>query len=803
MTFRTLAAGSLILLLAFQGTSGAQVPAAPPRPNLQPGDRLEVYDGGVIKEVEFVEFTVVGLIKVRFEDDSQKAFRSNLVRLHKSTKLRPPGEKPAEKPSEPISVDPMPAALPEGVTGKRTWTDATGQFKIPADFVRLKDGLVELKREDGKVLSLPLEKLGPADQEIAKLMALAATTNAPKVAAPDVNPFEVDVSDGPLVKPSVTAANNPSSPNAAAADNAAPISLPDGPPLKADFDAKRSVVEKLYRGSARTITSFPATNWSARPDPSPYVAKSFHFGPGLFPSSRQELLRKFSIDPVHHWAWLTIHNQSGKPEVEKYRLERIDLQTGTALRPLSVPHKMEILSFNPSGREFVALQFEEVGHSSRILQVWEIAPTGLKLRKTIMPFDKQQGFDSSPTSDGYGTSEAHYVNENHLLVRSSEGNINLVDLRNLNVVYMLAGGTGFAMSPGRKYFAIAHWRDGVHVFDALSGQCMGQPAGIDLKMAPNYLIFSPDGAQIAGAQVYGSRYGSVSTGSFWTWKVSSGQINKSWHGVELPNANRRYIGFGGQNHLILNGTHAFSMDDGMFTCQFELSCNVGGGQGETVEYTHQCSAAGRDWYSVEKNTRREIYQKGVAGLALPGESVVQAFRKVDLNELLVIKPNARIRTSLELNTSVTQMAKMKTALATQFSANGWQLVGDNDECDFVLHGSIENGETKEHVYQTEGAGGQVHRANVTWLKGRLKLTKVGTDEVLWQEFAHWGPKQTVRLKLLQTIDDATQVVPDFRFFELPHIPARFVKYPKGLDAALVVGMEIDGGLGPPRGKRDY
>lgn len=61
----------------------------------------------------------------------------------------------------------------------RTWTDTTGKFKVEAAFVKLENGKVELKRKDnGKTLSLPIEKLSKADAEHARKLASEAAKPA-------------------------------------------------------------------------------------------------------------------------------------------------------------------------------------------------------------------------------------------------------------------------------------------------------------------------------------------------------------------------------------------------------------------------------------------------------------------------------------------------------------------------------------------------------------------------------------------------------------------------------------------------
>ena len=55
----------------------------------------------------------------------------------------------------------------------RTWHAAAGNFKVRATFVSLDSDTVTLKRADGRVIHVPLEKLSKADREYAKQQAKA------------------------------------------------------------------------------------------------------------------------------------------------------------------------------------------------------------------------------------------------------------------------------------------------------------------------------------------------------------------------------------------------------------------------------------------------------------------------------------------------------------------------------------------------------------------------------------------------------------------------------------------------------
>lgn len=69
------------------------------------------------------------------------------------------------------------------IAAAREWTDNSGQHSIEAELVDHKDGIVQLKRSDGKVISLPFEKLSETDQ--AFLIA-----ESKDKASPEKNGFE-------------------------------------------------------------------------------------------------------------------------------------------------------------------------------------------------------------------------------------------------------------------------------------------------------------------------------------------------------------------------------------------------------------------------------------------------------------------------------------------------------------------------------------------------------------------------------------------------------------------------------------
>lgn len=81
----------------------------------------------------------------------------------------------AASPAAPaVPAAPAPAPVPAPVrTEYRLWTDASGKFQVEAEYVAVVDGKVQLRRKDGREISVPLARLSKADQEEVKKLQAA------------------------------------------------------------------------------------------------------------------------------------------------------------------------------------------------------------------------------------------------------------------------------------------------------------------------------------------------------------------------------------------------------------------------------------------------------------------------------------------------------------------------------------------------------------------------------------------------------------------------------------------------------
>ena len=81
------------------------------------------------------------------------------------------------------------AADQQAETGLRTWTDSSGRHTVKAAFLELRDDNVRLKKENGDVIQVPLNKLSEADREAAKKLMEKARAAIKSKDGGDDNPF--------------------------------------------------------------------------------------------------------------------------------------------------------------------------------------------------------------------------------------------------------------------------------------------------------------------------------------------------------------------------------------------------------------------------------------------------------------------------------------------------------------------------------------------------------------------------------------------------------------------------------------
>ena len=143
---------------------------------IAPGDKVEFDFGGPVQG-EVIEIGTNGWITAKINKNG----------LEMTPTLPPDKFKLIAKKGDKEN-DKVKGAKKETGSKLRTWTDKTGKFKVKAKFVELKDGDVVLETDEGKSVTLALDKLSKDDQKVALDLAKEADENPFKAA--DENPFD-------------------------------------------------------------------------------------------------------------------------------------------------------------------------------------------------------------------------------------------------------------------------------------------------------------------------------------------------------------------------------------------------------------------------------------------------------------------------------------------------------------------------------------------------------------------------------------------------------------------------------------
>lgn len=715
----------LLLLLAI---SGAEVVAQPP--GVKSGDPIEYQDvRGQIKKGQFIEMVGTLLVKIKQEDGTTRTLPANRVRLpmgvaprpNPANALKPAEDKPAAG-GDP--ANPFEAATPSTL---RTWTDATGKFKIEAEFVSLDGGQVQLKKKaDGKFITLGLDKLSPEDQTVAKSLAEKAKNPPMK----EENPFEANVSDKPTV---------------AGLGLEKKITLQGVPTITLDapaaWGATANPAEKPAPAIANRVSTIPArANVGANGRADDFFEKA----------------DSMIVDAAHNWLWIGVKNEPPGGQ-KSCRLERIDVASGSVLPPLPMPTLVKPLCVDPSGRYLVTSREDDFHNRNKHLDIWEIDGNEVRAAQSFKPYDDGEGKPFSVKA----TKWAEFVDGTHLLTLSDGGKLVLWDLTTLKAEYQAELGTGWSLactlSPGRKQLGVAT-SSGVYLLEPLTGKVLGK---FELKDEGRLTIwrvaFSDDGGQVAA----------VGPLNLWVWNVADGKNTTAISGTTLPIGHETALSFGAHKHLIIDHRYAFDIARGLMTCHY------------TGSWSAAATFAGREFYLTEDRGAGGK-TRGVMQFVLPGDEVVQKAASVKEEDLLAIKPGSKISLELTLPFPADETEKIRASASAAFIANGWAIAAPGEAADFVLTAAAMPGETKEIEYRMFGRGFATTKVSVTYQLGEMTLKAPGSEKPVWQNKATWGPPHFLHLKEGQTIEEATRTAPTAAFFANPGIPRRLMKYPNGL-----------------------
>jgi hypothetical protein len=660
---------------------------------LSKGDKVEVEWAGQKVTAEFVEYAPTGWITVKF--------KSNGIMMNPT--LPPDQVKVLAKRGKGSNAG--------GTAKLRTWTDKTGKHKVTAKFVELKDDEVTLETEEGKTITMALDKLSKEDQKAARDAAREADENPFKEKEDDDNPFEAGT---------------------AKADAADDDEISDG-----DWSG------------VETVSVGEPGNWSLSPDAAPELdklapkpvilsstVKSKSGGQLGFFESVDSLL----FDRGKGRAVIVIHDGTPGKDLE-VKLQRVDLVQGKVQDTLPYPSSMKPVDIDPAGEQIVArsdLHFSR-GHTAPAVSVWKIGDKGLKLVRGWSPQDPDNIHKVAPTF-------AQFVDADHVVTVSFPGKLVLWQVSKAKAVYRMdVSNNGLpALSVNRKYLA-APVNNGMYVFDALTGNTLGRLPGDPGVVTA--MSFRPDGTQLAA----------LSPQRLLIWDLVKGDLyrdiyfSQPIHGATIDWLARGYLMVGGENLI--------DLERRIVLWRYQHDAGRGGvarGYGEM---------GGQFWYALVSQDRKE---RGLFHSRLPHEDALRTALALKPDDLLAVAPGAQVSLNVAVQGDPGAQQTAYQALSGQLQQLGMRVV---DGSKLVLQASTETGKSQQISYRSFGPGGRgVETANVTEQISKLKFVENG--KVIWEAVSVSGAPHFLRMKQGESLQQALAPYqkPNVQFFASVKIP---------------------------------
>ena len=371
----------------------------------------------------------------------------------------------------------------------RTWKDASGKFEVQAEFVRIDNDKVVIRKEDGTELSVAISMLSPIDQGYVE---------GRKSAVPEkdsANPFKV-------VQPSSagTPTSKMTSPTVTPASSNSTRTSAGGTPATLTVD---------HTKAAETAVALSA--WAPKMDAQPNL--SFKLKP-IALKGKTDFWEKYSrtaVNPVAGKAVITHHlNKRGRDAKQSTRMEFIDLKTGQTIANATGDGLWTALAINDDGERIVVQNVGERDKSGEQLG------TVMLRGKRIVPLDLWKPYESmdKPVKEKV-VRFARFINGNKLLTLSQNGKVVIWDFETRQPVrrFSYHGACQPSLSNDRKYLAIC----GGDIFGIVNLEDPNSTPSVQKAPQMNYWLsssFSPSCKRFAAATM----------GKLMVWDVDSGEV---------------------------------------------------------------------------------------------------------------------------------------------------------------------------------------------------------------------------------------------------------------------------------------
>ena len=515
-----------------------------------------------------------------------------------------------------------PARIAKTGQSLRKWKDSTGHFELEATFVAKEGNHVLLKKADGKVLKLALDKLSEEDQaQIEKLVEELAEKRTSDPAKDTVNPFET----AEIVKPG----RRPRTPRAA---------------TEADRQADYSQM--------RTLAWQPAALKPLVPDaqaPSQLTSGKTIVLAGEGPPAKREDFfespKSVHVTDKGEAVVVFVNAPPGAPR--EVRVVSCDLAGGRWLGETIQEMSGTPVDVSPSGQLLACLPDRFTPHGEQpMIEV-------LRLSEGVL--SPVRCWNLGDDSDwGKRFEQLHFIGEDKLLaVTSWGGTAVLWDIEQARALWQLkiASHIAPALSANRKHLAAALDGGGIGIFDTATGDTL---ARFDAQIENgSQLAFSPDGQRLACVTQRLAR----------AWDLTTGKlIHEMWFPKQMQ---ARALDWAGNERLLVDRSFLVDLPKRIVLWQYELP---------TPKHEAIATMAGGLYWVLGGGGNRP-YQ--LTSFSLPDSSAENRAQSLTEEDILAIKPGAAVQIKISVPGATPEEVQQVTkALIQEVRGNGLRLVPD-------------------------------------------------------------------------------------------------------------------------------
>lgn len=455
---------------------------------LQVGDIVEFDFMRETRQGEIVDINGNGWPSVKFE------YRGRMVE-----RIRPPRDVTV------IEVEEEPSS---GNSKLRIWTDASGKFTISAKLLSNKNGKVELEKEDGRVITLPANKLSEPD--LAYLKEVEAESD-------EENPFAGgEMKSKPANRRLANRRTGDRRRNNTPAE-------PAGPPAITPVATSNEII-------------LSDSEWNVEPDSAESVESGnrvIGFTSSFTKHAFHNRLSNVAYSPDKKFLATSLTN----PFEKASEIVVVDLANSKARSPIQIPGKdCQLLAISPSGTKAVTFRKGQ-GREKGAVDFWKLGESA----DNVARWNAASFFDR----DEFLPTTAYFLDESRLLTFGRR--VILWDCETAAALYSFSipSTSKPVLSPNGKQIAIG-MGNAIYLVETETGKTLGK---IETEKSISILAFSQDGIFLAGLR--------PATGGIDIWDLGTGELIQQ---MAVPGGSGSSLVWAGEKHLLVNGTELMDVE---------------------------------------------------------------------------------------------------------------------------------------------------------------------------------------------------------------------------------------------------